>query len=76
MGRLSALYFGKRSLKDYKETYHLPVALFFYALIGPFPAAFALVYTIQGFTVLKLAVLLCLLALSIYSASTWQTRKV
>ena len=59
LGRLSALYFGKRSLKDYKETYQLPIALFFYALIGPFPAAFALVYTIQAFTILKMAVLLC-----------------
>jgi hypothetical protein len=41
LGRLAALYFGKRSLKDYKHTYHLPTALFFYMLVGPFPAAIA-----------------------------------
>lgn len=28
MGRLAALYFGKRSLKDYKKTYRLPVQSF------------------------------------------------
>lgn len=28
MGRLAALYFGKRSLKDYKHTYHLTTAYF------------------------------------------------
>jgi hypothetical protein len=72
MGRLAALYFGKRSLKDYKQTYHLPTAIFFYALIGPFPAIVALYSTIQAFTILKTAVLLLLLALSLYSALTWR----
>ena len=72
MGRLAALYFGKRSLKDYKENYHLPVALFFYAFIGPFPAAFSLLPAIQAFTVPKLAVTVALLILSIYSGLTWR----
>jgi len=72
MGRLAALYFGKRSLKDYKYNYHLPVALFFYAFLGPFPVAILLVSTIQAFTVLKAAVLVILLALCVYSASTWR----
>ena len=43
LGRLSALYFGRRSLKDYKETYGLAVAIFFYALVGPLPAGLLLV---------------------------------
>ena len=72
LGRLAALYFGKRSLKDYKETYHLPVALFFYVFIGPFPAAVALFTVIQVFTIPKVFVAVVLLILSIYSASTWQ----
>jgi hypothetical protein len=72
MGRLAALYFGKRRLKDYKKTYRLPVAIFFYALICPFPAAVLLVFTVQAFTVLKVAVLVCLLTLSVYSALTWR----
>ena len=73
MGRLAALYFGKRSLKDYKYNYHLPTAIFFYILLGPFPAAILLISTLQSFTILKAAVLIVLLALSVYSASTWRT---
>lgn len=72
MGRLAALYFGKRSLKDYKKTYHLPVAIFYYILLGPFPAALLLVSTIQAFTILKVAVLVTLLVITVYSASTWR----
>ncbi len=72
LGRLSALYFGKRSLKDYKETYGIATAIFFYALIGPFPAVLALISTVQAFTVFKTMVLLCLLTLSLYSGLTWR----
>lgn len=75
LGRITALYFGKRSLKDYKETYGIAVAIFFYILIGPFPAAVMLISTIQAFTVLKIAVLLGLLLISVYSGLTWRTRR-
>jgi hypothetical protein len=76
MGRLAALYFGKRSsLKDYTKTYGLPIAIFYYILLGPFPAAVLLVSTIQAFTVLKVAVLAVLLVLSVYSALTWRTTR-
>jgi hypothetical protein len=73
IGRLAALYFGKRSLKDYKYNYHLPTAIFFYILLGPFPVAILLISTLQSFTILKAAVLIVLLGLSVYSASTWRT---
>jgi hypothetical protein len=77
MGRIAVLYFGKRSLKDYKLTYGLPVALFFYVFLGPFPAAVLFAATVQAFAVLNVAVLVCILALSIVSASTWlPTRKL
>ena len=72
LGRLSALYFGKRSLKDYKYNYGLGTALFFYTLIGPFPAAFSLFYTLQAFTIPKIVITLILFVFSIYSALTWQ----
>ncbi len=75
MGRLAALYFGKRSLKDYKYNYKLPTAIFFYALIGPFPAVFALFSFVQDFAVLKAAVAACLLVLTVYSGLTWRTTK-
>jgi hypothetical protein len=73
MGRLAALYFGRRNLKDYKYNYKLPTALFFYALIGPFPAAVSLIAAIYAFTLLKTAVTIILLALTIYSAATWRS---
>ena len=75
LGRLSALYFGKRSLKDYKYNYRLGTAIFFYALIGPFPAAILLASTVQVFTVVKIGVFLCLLMISIFSALTWRTTR-
>ncbi len=72
MGRLAALYFGKRSLKDYKYNYKLPTAIFFYALIGPFPAAFSLYLTVQTFTIAKAVVSVLLLIFCVYSALTWR----
>ena len=72
MGRIAVLYFGKRSLKDYTKTYGLPVAIFFYILLGPFPAAISLFSTIQSFTILKVVVFAALLLISVYSALTWR----
>jgi hypothetical protein len=75
LGRLAALYFGNRSLKDYKYNYKLPTALFFYVFIGPLPAAALLISTLQTFTALKAAVLAVLLALTIFSALTWRPNR-
>jgi hypothetical protein len=71
-GRISALFFGKRSLKDPKESYGIASAVFFSVLFGPFPAAFSMVSTIQTFTVFKLLVSLCLLVISVFSGLTWR----
>jgi hypothetical protein len=76
MGRLAALYFGKRILKDYKYSYKLPTAIFFTLFIGAFPAAFALYSAIQDFTVIKAAVFVVLLAITTFSGLTWRTKKV
>jgi hypothetical protein len=76
LGRIAALYFGKRSLKDYKHTYGIAIAIFFYALLGPFPAVFLLISTLQALDALKIVVLLALLTVSLWSALTWlPTRK-
>jgi len=74
-GRLAALYFGKRIFKDYKYNYKLPTVIFFTLYIGAFPAAFALYSAVQGFTVVKAAVFVALLALTIYSGLTWRVKK-
>ena len=75
MGRLAALYFGKRIFKDYKYSYKLPTAIFFTLYIGAFPAAFALYSAVIDFTVVKAAVFVVLLAFTIYSGLTWRTKK-
>jgi hypothetical protein len=75
MGRLAALYFGRRIFKDYKYSYKLPTAIFFSLFIGAFPAAFALFSALQDFTMVKAAVFLVLLVLTVYSALTWRPKK-
>jgi len=74
MGRLAALYFGKRIFKDYKYSYKLPTAIFFTLFIGAFPTTFALYSTIMNFTVVKAAVFVALLAFTIYSGLTWRPK--
>ena len=75
MGRLAALYFGKRMFKDYKYNYKLPTAIIFTLYIGAFPAAFALYSAVKDFTVIKAAVFVVLLAFTIYSGLTWRPKK-
>jgi hypothetical protein len=75
MGRLAALYFGRRIFKDYKYNYKLPGAIFFTLYIGAFPAAFALYSAITDFTAIKATVFVVLLAFTIFSAFTWRTKK-
>ena len=75
MGRLAALYFGKRIFKDYKYSYKLPTAIIFTLYIGAFPAAFAIYSAIIDFTFIKAVVFVALLALTIYSGLTWRTKK-
>jgi len=74
MGRLAALYFGKRIFKDYKYNYKLPTAIFFTLYIGTFPAAFELYSAVLNFTFLKAAVFLVLLMFTTYSGLTWRTK--
>jgi hypothetical protein len=75
MGRLAALYFGRRIFKDYKYNYKLPGAIFFTLYIGAFPAAFAVYTTITSFTVVKAALSAILIAFTVYSALTWRPKK-
>jgi hypothetical protein len=74
MGRLAALYFGKRIFKDYQYSYKLPTAILFTLYIGAFPAAFALYSAFIEFTVIKAAVFVVLLVFTIYNGLTWRTR--
>ena len=75
MGRLAALYFGKRIFKDYKYNYKLTTAILFTLYIGAFPAALALYSALIDFSVVKAVVFVVLLAFTIYSGLTWRTKK-
>jgi hypothetical protein len=75
MGRLAALYFGRRIFKDYKYSYKLPTAIFFTLFIGAFPAAFALYSAMIDFTVAKTGLFVVLLVFTIFSGLTWRTKK-
>ncbi len=75
LGRISALFFGKRSLKDPKESYGMPSAIFFNALLGPFPAIFLFISIVQSFTIFKIVVLFGLLTISLYSILSWRTTR-
>jgi len=70
-GRLSALFFGNRRLKDPERSYGMTSAVFFYILLCPLPALFLFISVVQAFSILKIFVLVCLLAISAYSAATW-----
>ncbi len=75
MGRLAALYFGRRIFKDYKYNYKLPTAIFFSLFVGAFPAAFALYSAVIDLTITKVVVFVILLAFTLFSASTWRPKK-
>jgi hypothetical protein len=73
-GRISALFFGNRSLKDPKETYGLGTAVFCYILIGPLPITIVAISLIQAFDIFKATVLGSLLAFLIISLITWRKK--
>ncbi len=75
MGRLAALYFGRRIFKDYKYNYKLPTAILYSLYIGAFPATFALYSAVTDFTFIKAAVFVVLLVFTVYSALTWRPKK-
>jgi hypothetical protein len=75
-GRLAAWFFGKRELKDLNNKTALAFVTVVYVLLSLIPAAFLTVSLIQAFDPIKMAVLLSLLAISVYSLATWRkTRK-
>jgi hypothetical protein len=71
-GRLSAWFFGKRELKDLNNKSALVLVALVYCLLAPIPIAFLTFSVTLAFAVSKVAVLLCLLAFSVYSALTWR----
>jgi hypothetical protein len=72
-GRLAGDFFGRGFVKKASVGNRLSIVAFLYVLLLPVPAAFVV---LGGFSVASIAVLGCLLAVSVYSLSTWYNRKL
>ncbi len=73
-GRIAGAFFGKRYVKRESVGNRLGFIAFIYFLLLPLPAAFLLVSLTQAFSILKVLVLICLLAIAAYSLTTWNNR--
>jgi hypothetical protein len=73
-GRLAGAFFGRGYVKKGSVGNRKGFLAFIYFLFAPLPAAFLLISTVQAFEVLKAMVLICLVAITIYSLSTWLLR--
>jgi hypothetical protein len=75
-GRLSGWFFGKRSTKDLRNKGGLVMIAIIYCLIALIPISLLAFFILQAFSVLKFAVLIGVLAFSLYSIATWRKNKV
>jgi hypothetical protein len=73
-GRLAGAFFGKIYVKKESVGNRLGLILFVYFLLFPFPTAILPLFILESFSFLKLSALFCLLAVSIYSLTTWYKR--
>ena len=71
-GRLAGAFFGTGYLKKGSVGNRKGFIAFVYFLLAPLPAVFLVLSTIQMFEDLKALVLVCLLAVTVYSGSTWR----
>lgn len=70
-GRLAGVFFGTGYIKKGSVGNRKILIVFIYFLLAFLPIVLLSLSTIQTFTVLKSIVLLCLLAVTLYSLSTW-----
>ncbi len=70
-GRLAGAYFGKGITKKGSVGNRIGLIAFIYLLLAPIPTAFLILSILQTITLIKVVVLICLIALSIYSFTTW-----
>jgi hypothetical protein len=73
-GRLAGAFFGRGFIKKESVGNRIGVIAFVYFLLLPLPVALLVLSMPQAFSVLKVLVLVCLLAISAYSLTTWYTR--
>ena len=73
-GRLAGTFFGKGFIKKESVGNRIGLTAFVYFLLLPLPAALLVLSISQTFSVLKVLLLVCLLAIGAYSLTTWYTR--
>jgi hypothetical protein len=73
-GRLAGAFFGKGFVKKESVGNRLGAVFFVYFLLFPLPAGVLLFSLMHAFSFLKVSALVCLLAVSVYSSTTWYTR--
>jgi hypothetical protein len=70
-GRLAGTFFGKGFTKKESRGNRLGLIFFVYFLLFPLPTAILSLSLLQNFSFLKVLVLICLLAVTAYSLTTW-----
>ena len=71
-GRLAGAFFGKGYVKKESVGNRFGIIAFIYFLLFPLPSAVLSFSILQEFSYLKVLVLVCLLAVAIYSLATWR----
>jgi hypothetical protein len=74
-GRLAGVYFGTGYIKKGSAGNRMGLITFIYFLLAPLPTAFLLLSILQTLTLFKAIVLICLIAVTIYSLTTWFKKK-
>ena len=73
-GRLAGAFFGKGYVKKKSVGKRWGLIFFIYFLLFPLPAGILVFSLVQAFSFLKVLGLICLLAVFVYSLTTWYTR--
>jgi len=71
-GRIAALFFGKNSLKDPKESYGVGIAVFCYILIGIVPIFLTVNSLSLNYNIIHVTLLIILLLTLVCSLITWK----
>ncbi len=74
-GRLAGAYFGTGDIKRESVGNRTVLVAFIYLILAPLPTAFLILSITQTLALLKVIVLVCLLAISLYSFTTWLKNK-
>ena len=72
-GRLAGVFFGRGFVKKASVGNRIGVIAFIYFLLLPLPAALLSISLVNAFSFVKVLVLVCLLAVSVYSLTTCTT---